>query len=205
MANIFNNVFVNTANKINENTSRTRMSPLDFLTQRSLNSFFASPVTSIEIQNAMNSFGSGKAVGPFSIPIFLLKLLCEYIFFPLSEIINESFVSGFFPDPLKLAKTIPLYKRQSPNDPSNYRPISMLSIFSKIIENLMYNRLCNFFEDHNVLLYSLQSGFRAKHSTMHTLINMAECIKKTIDDGMFGIDIFLDLQKSFDTVIILFF
>ena len=145
MANIFNNVFVTTANKINEKISRTRKSPLDFLTQRSSNSFFVSPVTPIEIQNVNNSFKSGKAVGPFSIPISLLKLLCEYIFIRLCEIINESFVSGIFPDPLKLANVIPLYKKQSPDDPSNYIPMSLLSIFSKIIEKLMYNRLCKLF------------------------------------------------------------
>ena len=167
---------------------------MDFLTQRSSNSFFVSPVTPIEIQNVINCFKSGKAVGPFSIPISLLKLLCEYISIPLCEIINESFVSGIFPDPLKLAKVIPLYKEQSPDDPSNYRPISLLSIFSKIIEKLMYNRLYNFFEDQHVL-YSLQFGFRAKHSTLH-----AQYIKKTIDDGMFGIGVFIDLQKAFDTV-----
>ena len=198
-ASIFNNVYVSTANKINEKISGTRKSPLDFLTQRSPNSFFVSPVTPIEIQNVINSFKSGKAVGPFSIPISLLKLLCEYISIPLCEIINESFISGIFPDPLKLAKVIPLYKRQSPDDPSNYRPISLLSIFSKIIEKLMYNRLYNFFEDQNVL-YSLQFGFRAKHSTLHALISMTECIKKTIDDGMFGIGVFIDIQKAFDTV-----
>ena len=109
----------------------------------------------------INSFKSGKAVGPFSIPISLRKLLCEYIPFPLCEIINESFISGIFPDPLKLVKVIPLYNKQSPNDPSKYRPISLLSIFSKITEKLMYNRLYNFLEDHNVV-YSLQFGFRAK-------------------------------------------
>ena len=151
------------------------------------------------MQNVINSFKSGKAVGPFSIPISLLKLLCEYISIPLCEIINESFISGIFPDPLKLAKVIPLYKKQSPDDPSNYRPISFLSVFSKIIEKLMYNRLYNFFEDQNVL-YSLQFRFRAKHSTLHAPISMTECIKKTIDDRMFGIGVSIDLQKAFDTV-----
>ena len=67
------------------------------------------------------------------------------------------------------------------------------------MEKLMYTRLCNFFENYNVL-YSLQCGFRAKRSTLHALINMTECIKKMIDDGMFGIGVFIDLQKAFDTV-----
>ena len=137
---------------------------MDFLTQRSSNSFFVSPVTPIEIQNVINSFKSGKAIGPFSIPISLLELQCEYISLPLYKTITKSFISGIFPDPLKSSKVIPFYKKQSPDDPSNYRPISLLSIFSKIMEKLMYNRLCHFFEDYSVL-YSLQFGFLAKHST----------------------------------------
>ena len=63
----------------------------------------------------------------------------------------------------------------------------------------MYNRFYIFFEDQNVP-YSLQFEFRAKHSTLHALISMTECIKKTIDDGMFGIGVLIDLQKAFDTI-----
>ena len=63
----------------------------------------------------------------------------------------------------------------------------------------MYNGLHNFLEDQNVL-YSLQFGFRAKHPTLHALISMTECVKKTTDDGMLGIGVFIDLQKAFDKV-----
>ena len=149
----------------------------------------------LKFRNSLNPI----RVGPYGIPISLLKLLCEHVSFPLCEIINESFVSGIFLDILKVGKVIPLYKKQSPYDPSNYRPISFLSIFSKLIEKLMYTRLYNFLEDDNVF-YFLQFGFRAKHSTLHALISMTECIKKTIDDGMSGIGVFIDFQKVFDTV-----
>ena len=152
-----------------------------------------------EVQNITSSLKSGKAVGPCSIPVFLLKLLSQYISFPPSDIINRSFVNGLFPDLLKLAKVIPLYKKQSSNDPNNYRPVSLLSVFSKIIEKLMYTRLYYFLENYKIL-YSLQFGFRAKHSTLHALISLTESIKKTIDDGMFGVGVFIDLQKAFDTV-----
>ena len=74
-----------------------------------------------------------------------------------------------------------------------------LSIFSKIIEKLMYTKLYNFLENYKIL-YSLQFGFCAKHSTLHALISLTESIKKTIDDGMFGVGVFIDLQKAFDTV-----
>ena len=81
---------------------------------------------------------NGKAIGPYSIPVYLLKILSEYIAVPLCDIINDSFFSGVFPDLMKLAKVIPLYKTSSPETPNNYRPISLLSVFSKIIKKLMH-------------------------------------------------------------------
>ena len=100
---------------------------------------------------------------------------------------------------MKLAKVIPLYKKNSPEFASNYRPVSLLPVFSKITEKLMHARLCKFFEDHDIL-HPLKFGFRSKHSTLHALIGLTESIKKTIDDGMFGCGVFIDLQKAFDTV-----
>ena len=177
MANIFNNVFVNTAHKINEKIPRSRKSPLDYLSCESSNSFFVSPVSPAEIMITINCMTNGKAVGPYSIPIFLLKILSQHIAAPLCDIINDSFSNGIFPDMRKLATVIPLYKKSSPEDPSNYRPISLLSVFSKIIEKLMHTGLYNFLEQHNVL-YSLQFGFRGKNSTLHALISLTESIKK---------------------------
>ena len=139
------------------------------------------------------------AVGPYSIPIFLLKILSEHISVPLCDIINDSFSCGTFPNLMKLAKVIPLYKKNSPEFASNYRPISLLSVFSKITEKLMHARLYKFFEDRDIL-HPLQFGFRSKHSTSHAMIGLTESIKKTLDDGMFGCGVFIDLQKAFDTV-----
>ena len=65
---------------------------------------------------------NGKAVGPYSIPVFLLKILSEHISIPSCEVINDSFSSGIFPDLMKLAKVIPLYKKNSPEDPSIIDP-----------------------------------------------------------------------------------
>ena len=82
---------------------------------------------------------------------------------------------------------------------SNYRSISLLSIFSKIAEKLMYKRLCNFLETHKILC-DLLLGFRASHSVNHALISMTESIKNSLVNKKFGCGIFLDLQKAFDTV-----
>ena len=156
MADIFNNVFVNTAHKINEKIPHTRKSQSDYLSSKNSNSFFVSPVSPAEIKIIINSMTSGKAVGPCSFPIFLLKKLSELIATPLCDIINDAFSNGIFP----------LYKKNLAEDPSNYRPISLLSVFSKITEKLMYTGLYNFLEQHNVL-YSLHFGFRSKNSTLH--------------------------------------
>ena len=95
-----------------------------------------------------------------------------------------SFLSGQFSSVLKIAKVIPIHKKQSKVDYANYRPISLLSNIEKIIEKLMYKRLSNFLDINN-LIYSLQFGFRQKYSTTHTLINLTESIRQTLDEGSF--------------------
>ena len=82
---------------------------------------------------------------------------------------------------------------------NNYRPISLLSIFDKIIEKLMHKRLYNFLEDNNIL-YEKQYGFRKKNSTIFSLIEITEKIKESIDKNKYGCGIFIDLRKAFDTV-----
>ena len=105
-----------------------------------------------------------------------------------------SFHDGIFPDELKLAKVIPIYKSGSTMELSNYRPISVLNIFSKIFERLMYNKLIQFLDQYNVL-YQNQFGFRQGHSTHHALITLVDNIIKYLDDGDIVIGVFLDLKK----------
>ena len=169
----------------------------DFLKNRSNISFFVSPTDKEEIENVISSLDSNKSVGPNSIPTKVLKLLKNYISSQLSEIVNISFPSGIFPSILKTAKVIPVHKKDSKLDFSNYRPISLLSNIEKILERLMYNRICKFFSDNN-LIYSLQFGFRQKYSTVHTLISLTENIRKNLDEGNIGCGIFVDF--TFDTV-----
>ena len=122
-----------------------------------------------------------------------------YISKQLAHIFNQSICSGIFPDRLKYAKVIPIHKKGPPTNPSNYRPISLLSVFSKILEKLMYKRLYAYLEKLN-FFYPLQFGFRKKHSTGHALISMTEEIRNTIDNGNYGCGVFIDLKKAFDTV-----
>ena len=146
----------------------------------------------------IDTLQTGKSIGLNSIPIKLLKILSSHISAPLCLIINESFLSGIFPDRMQLAKVIRLFKNECPMIVSNYRPISLLSVFSKISEKLIYKHLYNFLEVHKSC--TIYSGFCASHSINHALINLTESIKNTLDNKNFGCGIFLDLQKAFDTV-----
>ena len=103
-----------------------------------------------------------------------------------------------FLDRLKYAKVIPIHKKGPSTDPSNYRPISLLSVFSKILERLMYGRLYAYLEKLNFLSPSV--WLQGKHSTGHGLISMTEEIRNTIDNGNYGCGVFIDLKKAFDTV-----
>ena len=157
------------------------------------------PTDKNEISLIISSLDSHKSSGPNSIPVKILKLLKNDISQQLSDIFNMSFSTGQFPSVLKIAKVIPIHKKQSRVDYTNYRPISLLSNIEKIIEKLMYKRLSNFLDINN-LIYSLQSSFRPKYSTNHALINLSESIRQSLDEGSFGCGIFVDLQKAFDTV-----
>ena len=88
-------------------------------------------------------------------------MLSSVIVSPLVTLINESFSTGIFPDKLKVAKVVAFHKIGSPDNPSNYRHISLLSVFGKIFEKLMHRRLYNFLEI-NEILHPLQVGFRKK-------------------------------------------
>ena len=111
----------------------------------------------------LSSLNSSKSSGPHSIPIKILQLIKRDIAQPLSQIINLSFSTGQFPSKLKTAQVIPIFKKDSPLECSNYRPISLLSNIDKIFEKLMYSRVIKFLEASHCI-YPLQFGFR-KHST----------------------------------------
>ena len=128
-----------------------------------------------------------------------MLLIPDLIVFPLCKIINLSFEKGIFPEAIKLARVIAIFKKGSTQDINNYRPISLLSIFDKIIEKLMYSRLYKFLDEHKIL-YDLQFGFRKNKSTIHSLIQITEQIKCSIEKGMYGCGVFIDLKKAFDTV-----
>ena len=163
------------------------------------NSFFLKPVQEEEIKETVLKLNSNKSVGLNSLPIKILKSHIDSLAKALAAIINISFKEGKFPTALLLAKVTPVFKKDDPQLGSNYRPISVLSIFSKIYEKCMYTRLYSFLEKHN-LLFNKQFGFHSGYSANHAIISLIELINKYLENGNFVCGIFIDLQKVFDTV-----
>ena len=118
----------------------------------------------------------------------------------LSKLFNKCTASGYFPNELKVAKIIPLFKNKgSVNDMCNYRPISMLSVFSKLFEKLIHKVISEFL-DENDLLNESQYGFRKRRSTLHALLNATENIYQASDSKLNTLGIFIDFSRAFDTV-----
>lgn len=164
-----------------------------------INSFFFNPVTPDEIESEISLLPMGKSHGVYSCPTRILKIAKTVISTPLMEITNNSILQGTFPGKLKLAKVVPVYKSDDATDPNNYRPISLLSIFNRIFEKLVYKRLKSFLEVNDVF-YESQYGFREKHSTQHAILDIVNKIQDNMDKGMYSCGIFIDLKKAFDTV-----
>ena len=197
IANAFNDYFSNVGSNISNDIPTVNTTFLQYLNRPVPQSFQLFPTTTFEIEDIIGTLN--KSTGPFSIPTNLLKILKTILSVPLAYLCNCSFSTGVVPDKLKIARIIPVFKKGSKIEVSNYRPISLLSIFNKILEKLMYNRLVIFLEK-NQLIYHGQYGFRSNHSTSHALLLITDKIQKAIEAGMFGCGIFLDLKKAFDTV-----
>ena len=160
---------------------------------------YINPTTAEEIEDHLKWLNGRKAVGINSIPTKILKTLKKTLSQPLAELFNLVFSTVTFPDACKIAKVIPLHKKDSNLECNNYRPISLLSNIGKIIEKLLHERLYSFLEQNNCI-YDLQFGFRVLHSTNHALISISEQIKSSLDKNNFACGVFLDFQKAFDTV-----
>ena len=110
-------------------------------------------VSNEEILEIIN-FLQNKSTGPSSIPLRMLSVIPDLIILPLDYINNMSILTGVYPDLLKIIMVIPIHKDGSTQDINNYRPISLLSIFDKIMEKLIHKRLYNFLEEHNILYHN---------------------------------------------------
>ena len=119
----------------------------------------------------------------------------------LSNIFNKCIDDGVYPTNFKFSKCVPIFKggTLSPNDPVNYRPISILNSLNKVFERLLHKQLYDYLES-NDLLPSFQYGYRKQHSTCHATLDFTKEIETVLDNNEAAVSIFMDLSKAFDTV-----
>ena len=113
--------------------------------------------------------------------------------------INQVFNTGIYPERLKLAKVIPVFKKGDSKLINNYRPISLLPVISKVLEKIIANQLSQYFED-NKLFHDNQYGFRTGLSSEYATIELTDRILSNMDRNEIPFSIFLDLSKAFDTL-----
>jgi len=128
------------------------------------------------------------------IPARFIVDSADVIAYPLAHVINLSLIQGIVPDELKAARVVPLFKKSDKTKVENYRPVSILAVFSKIFERVVYDQVESYLNEHNIL-YNFQSGFRTGFSTDTCLIHLSDIIRFQMDSGNFVGMIRLALQK----------
>ena len=118
---------------------------------------------------------------------------------PLLHILNLSLSTSTIPSEWKVARCVPIYKGGNAKDLENYRPISILPVFSKILEKVVYFQLYNYLEN-SKLLSPYQFGFRKNHSTTSAVVHLTDTVRKSMDKGKLTGALLIDLRKAFDTV-----
>ena len=163
------------------------------------NSYSFSMVSENKILKYLNNLSANKATGLDDIPSRFVRDSASVIACPLTHVINLSIIQGVVPDDLKSARVVPLFKKNDKTEVGNYRPVSILSIISKVFERVVYDQV-EAYLDQKKLLYKFQSCFRSRFSTDTCLIHLTDFIKFQMDKGHYVGMVLLDLQKPFDTV-----
>ena len=201
IANSFNTFFSKIGAETSNNVPQTNKQFASYLPNSIMNSIFIEPVSPSDVLKATNRLKPKTSSGHDELSTKLMKETISLILEPITHIINVSFDTGIFPKLMKIAKVIPIYKKSDKALMQSYRPISLLPVFSKIIERIMYNKIVSFFNCNN-LFYKHQYGFRCKHSTIHPIIHLLNHCSSAYNErsSETTLAIFCDLSKAFDVI-----
>ena len=152
-----------------------------------------------DIKDAFSKVKTAKSFGTDNISSYFMKLALPYIENSLAFLFNTSIETSQFPDSWKVARITPIFKDGDTTEKSNYRPISVLPVISKLFEKLFFNQLYLYMKE-NGLFTSDQTGFLRLHSTLTCLLKMSDDWYNGLDLGKLVGLVFIDLKKAFDTM-----
>ena len=199
IVNSFNNYFASVGENLAAKIPPPKKSFDSYLKEKILTSFSFSLVDRTEVNKILKAFKPKTSSGNDGLSMKLLKLIKDPILPSLTILINQSLATGIFPEKFKIAKITPLIKKPNIFEIDNFRPISLLASFSKIVEKCVFNQLYSYFEK-NKLLFGSQYGYRQKHSTEMACLELVDRITNHLDRGETPFCFFLDLSKAFDTL-----
>ena len=207
----FNKYFANVADKIKRhvnknsipmNDQKNEVNFMHYMNQDFINSYpniNYNCSTIKEIENIIKSLKPKNSCGYDEISSIILKLCSPFIISPINYICNKMLRGGVFPDRLKYAIINPLYKNGDTWDVTNYRPISLLTSFSKIFETIIYTRTLEHLNKYNILS-SEQYGFRKGLKTDNAIYKLTTEILNSMNNKQLVAGVFCDLEKAFDCV-----
>ena len=151
--------------------------------------------TKYDILNVIRKLDPREADGHDRISIRMVRICDKAICKPLHLIFSSCIESGIFPTEWEKANVVPIHKRDDKQNVKNYRPVSLLPIFGKIFERLIYNEMYSFFIE-NELIPSNQSGFKQGDSCINQLLPIIQVIYQSLDQGYEVRGMFLDISKA---------
>ena len=203
IANALNDHYVNIASRYNvhkadiSNNNKSSVNTTKPYIHSS--SMFLFTTTACEVSKIINNLKAKRVKDSHGLSSIMIKSITNEISPILTVLINKSFEQGIFPNILKMSKIIPIYKGKDKSDPINYRPISITSIISKIIEKIMHIRLYEYLNKYK-LLNKTQYGYRKQYNTTYPIIDSLNKIYNALDQGNIACITYLDLSKAFDLV-----
>ena len=194
-AQIFNDYFIHQCTTIDTGSELPQDGPV---TTTPITDFV---ISEEKILNIIRSLNPNKAHGWDEISVRMIKMSDDALVLPLKMIFKNCLRSGLFPEIWKCANVVPVHKKNEKNVKGNYRPISLLPIFGKIFEKLIYDSLYSHLVSQD-LLNPNQSGFRPGDSTINQVLSITHTIFKAFDFNppLDTRSVYLDISKAFDRV-----
>ena len=199
IADRFNTFFTNIGPNLASKIEVTNNNFKDYLLYPSNTIIKLDPIDINVTEKIIDELKSKSSCGEDGLSVKLLKLIKEDISKSITLVINQSINTGIFPETLKIAKVIPIFKKGDETIFDNYRPISILPAISKVFEKVLFKQLHKYFHEQK-LYYDNQYGFRENHSTELAALELIDRITQLMDKGEIPLNIYLDLSKAFDTL-----